>query len=234
LSNVVKSELAGGYRQAAAFSLSDIEARAAAIVAKARAEGARIVAEARAQSARIRTDAAEVGRSEGIKAGRGEGRELGLAEGREEAYAEAHDEIANLTRALVTGCEELGRAKDTLFTQAQVDLVKLSLYIAKRIVAREIDSDKHVTAGNVERCLSLLSERKNLVVRVAPSLVDAVNERLPEMVRRLGDLSSVKVAADESIKPGGCELASQSGVIDATIDSQLDEIERVLFGDPNE
>lgn len=233
MSNVVKSERAESYRSAAVFSLADIEAQAAEIVAAAGARRDAILAAASDEADEIKKRAADEGRQAGLKDGREQGRQDGLSEGRRDAFAAARDEIASLTQALVAACDELGRAKDTLFKQAQVDLLRLSLLVAGKIVAREIDADKHVTADNVARCLALLSERKNLLVRIPASSVELINEYLPELARRFGDLSSVKIVPDDTVSPGGCLLTSESGVIDATIESQFGEVERILFGDPN-
>jgi len=233
LSNVVKAGAADAYRSAIAFDLADVEAQAAALLSRAEGEAAAVIAAARKSAEEIRRTAADGARVEGFEAGRKEGAELGGREGREAAFARAQADIATLSAALCAAAAELSRTKDDLFTQAEMDLLKLSVLIARKIVGREVAADRHVTPDNVKRCLDLLSERRNLVIRVAPSTLDVVNERLPEISKTLGDLSSVKLVADQSLEPGGCLVTSQSGVLDATIEAQFAEVERVLFGDAN-
>ncbi len=231
MSNVVKSDKAYEYRAGAIFDLADIEAKAASIIAAAKSQSASILAAARKEAVDLRKRAADEGRAEGIEAGRIEGVELGRADGREAAFAETSKDFQEAAASLVAACVDLASRKDSLFLQAETDLLKLSLLAARKVVAREIDADKHITADNLKRCLSLLSERRNLVARVAPSVLDAVTERLPEIAAKVGDLSSVTVVADESIAPGGCLVTGPAGLIDATIESQFDEIERTLFGE---
>jgi flagellar assembly protein FliH len=230
---VVKSRAAESYRSAIAFDLADVEAQAAGIIAKARSEAAGIIEGAKKSGETIRREAGEKGHTEGFNAGRTEGLTQGRSEAREEAFAQARDEIAAISSALAGACSEFSSHKDALFTQAQMDLLKLTILIARKIVAREIAADAHVTFENVKRCLDLLSQRKNLIVRVAPSAETLVKERLPELSKTLGELSSVKLVADESVRPGGCLVTAESGVLDATIESQFAEVERILFGDTN-
>ena len=231
MSNIVKSEKARAYHAAAVFDLADIEAKAASIITAANKQSAAALAAARKEAVDIRKRAADDGRAEGIETGRAQGVELGSAEGREAAFAEASEGFSAAAASLASACADLASRKDNLFLQAETDLLKLSILIARKVVAREIEADKYISADNLKRCLSLLSEKRNLVARVAPSALDAVNERLPEIAAQTGDLSSVKVVADDSIAPGGCLVTGAAGLIDATIESQFGEIERILFGE---
>jgi flagellar assembly protein FliH len=233
LSNVVKSRLAGDLRSAPLYDLGDLEAEGAAIIARARSQAALIVEAAAREGEEIRKRAAEEGRRRGVEEGRKEGLRIGSDEAREDAYAKARDEIAALTSALVKATEHFSQMKETLFLQAQKDLLALSVLIARKIVAREINADAHVTYDNLKRCLELLSSRRNLVIRVAPEAVETIHARLPELARRLGDLSSVKIEGDPSVAPGGCAVTGESGLLDATIEAQFAEVERVLFGEAN-
>ena len=233
MSNVVKYDSADSYRSAPFFDLADVEAQAARIVSEGQASATAIIEDAGREGARIRAKAAEDGRAAGLEAAREEGLRLGRAEGAQRAFDETRGEIAAAAKCLIDACAELSAAKDGLFTQAEKDLLKLALFIASKIVAREVNTDAHVTADNVKRCLDMLSERKNLAVRVAPSAVAVVEQQLGELAKRMGDLSSVKIIGDEKVSAGGCLITSQSGVIDATIEGQFQEVERILFGGQN-
>lgn len=233
MSNVVKRDTAETYRSALVMDLSDIEAQAMRILSEARASASAVLAAADKAGRDMRQRAEKEGHEAGLASGREEGLKAGRAEGRAEAFAAAREETAKAVGDLLECLRQFSEKKDGLFTQAQSDLLKLSLLIARKIVAREVAADAHVTAANVKRCLEMLSHRKNLVVRVAPATLSVVQEALPEMGAKLGDLSSVKVVADEGISVGGCLVSGEAGMIDATIESQFEEIERVLFGEDN-
>jgi len=233
LSNVIKADRAGDFRRAPMLDLGDLEAEGAAIIARARAQAASIIDAATKEGEDIRMRAAEEGKRAGMEEGRKEGMRIGAEEAREDAYAKAHEEIAALTSALVKAVQHFSQMKETLFLQAQKDLLALSLLIAKKIVAREISADTHVTYDNLKRCLEVLSSHKNLVVRVAPQAVETINARMGELARQLGDVSSVRIEGDAAVAPGGCIITGESGLLDASIDTQFAEVERVLFGEAN-
>ena len=233
MSNVVKAERAEAYSSALAFDLADIERQAAEVISAAQASAAGILASASKDADAMRSQAAAEGRAAGTKEGREAGLSAGREEGRKAGIAAAKGEIEAATRTLVEACEQLGRMKDGLFSLAESDLLKLAILIARKVVAKEVSADSHISAVNVKRCLEMLSQRKNLVVRVAPQAVALVQESLPDLARRMGDLASVKIAGDDSVAPGGCLVTGESGVLDATIESQFAEVERILFGEPN-
>jgi len=233
LSNVVKSEAAESYRSALILNLDDIEAQAERILSEAEAKAAAIMAAGEKAAVDIRARAQSEGRAAGLQAGNEEGIKAGRAEGHAKAYAESRDQITKAAQTLAGACAEFQTLKEELFKQAEADLLKLSVMIARKVTGREISADAHISAENVKRCLDMLSQRRNLVVRVAPAALSAVEEIMPELSKRLGDLSSVKVVADEAVSPGGCLVTGESGMIDATIESQFAEVERILFGESN-
>ncbi len=107
MSNVVKAERGERLAAAQVFDMSDIEAtRRRTILADARARRRRGIAEAaRREADGVTKRAAEEGARRGIEEGRQEGLRLGAQEAREDAYSKAHDEIAQLTAALVKALE---------------------------------------------------------------------------------------------------------------------------------
>jgi flagellar biosynthesis/type III secretory pathway protein FliH len=234
LSSVIKADRAAEFRSAPFFDLGDIEEQARAILAQAQARAAGIIDAATKEGDAMRKRAAEEGRRVGIEEGRKEGLKYGADEAREDAYAKAHDDIAALMSALMKAAGHFSEKKEALFLQAEKDLLALALLAARKIVGREIAADAHVTADNLKRCLDVLSSHKNLVVRVAPQTIETITARMPEFIRRFGDLSSVKIEGDPSVALGGCLITGESGLLDATIETQFAEVERVLFGESHE
>lgn len=230
MSNIIKSEEAEGYASPLVFDFADVEHRAGALVAEAEVRAAAIIAEAERDAGELRAKALEEGREQGVQKGLEEGRADGAEKGRADAFEEARAELDTLSRSLQAAMEEFSMQKDNLFMLAEKDLLQLSLLIARKIIAREIEADRHVTVDNLKRCFEVLSVRKNVTVRVAPQVLDIVESALPELSRAAGALSSVKIEADEGVSPGGCLITAGQGTLDATIETQLAEVETILFG----
>ena len=230
MSNVVKSSEAEGYSNALVFDFADVESRAASIVREATHQAADIMAGAKrsavAELERAAEEGRELGRREGIEKGIDQGRGEGRTEAFEKASAELENVVAGMESALVAFAEKRG----ALFKEAQANLLTLSMTIARKVIAREIEADKHVTLDNLKRCLEILSGRLELTVRVAPALQESLSEALESVGRSRGELAGVVVEGDESVSAGGCVIVSRHGGLDASIETQLEEVERILFG----
>ena len=67
-----------------------------------------------------------------------------------------------------------------------------------------------------------------MVIRVAPEQVEVVKKRINEIIAEFPAVSFLEVTADSRLKPGGCIVESEIGIVDASIDVQLEAIYRSL------
>ncbi len=102
----------------------------------------------------------------------------GEAAGRSRAAAELQPVIERLTRSI----EELGQMRARLRSEAEADLVRLSLAIARRVLRRELSIDPDALRGLVMAALEKLHSQEICRVRVHPSLAAMVGACLREAV----------------------------------------------------
>jgi flagellar assembly protein FliH len=144
----------------------------------------------------------------------------GEAAGRKNAAAELQPVITRLTRCI----DEISGLRGRLRAEAEADLVKLALAIARRVIRRELGIDPEALHGLVLGALDKLQGQEISRVRVHPSHVALVTESM-----RLNSASAkVEVIADPSRELGTVIFETRHGNLDASVDSQLQEIERGL------
>jgi flagellar assembly protein FliH len=141
----------------------------------------------------------------------------GLEEGRKAATAELEPAIQKLANSL----QELSRVKARLRKEAESDLVKLTIAVAKRILRRELTVDPEALKGVIAAALERVALRELARVRVHPSHESLVRSHLSSAAG-----SAIEVVADTSLQAGDILFESSRGTVDASIDSQLREIER--------
>jgi len=144
----------------------------------------------------------------------------GEAAGRNQAAGEIRPIVERLSRSM----EELARMRDRLRREAEADLVKLSLAIARRILRREMAVDPDATRGVILAALEKLQSQEVYRARVHPAHAPLVKECL----QRASAGGVVEVIADPSCEPGSVIFETARGNLDASVDSQLQEIERGL------
>ena len=143
----------------------------------------------------------------------------GEASGQKRAAAEIQPVIARLCRSIEDICSLRARMRG----EAERDLVRLALAIARRILGRELVVDPDAIHGLVLGALEKLKSQEISRVRVHPAQEEAVRECLRETVT-----SAVEVIADPACETGTVVLETERGSLDASVESQLREIERGL------
>lgn len=144
--------------------------------------------------------------------------EQGLRKGRDEAAGQVKEASDQLARILA----DLAGLKRRARNEAECDMVKLSLAIARRILHRELSLDSESIQGVVHAALQKLGNREVTTVRVWPAGADAVRAAL----ERADAVPSISIVADGKLRAGDIVFETNLGELDASVDTQLKEIER--------
>lgn len=155
-----------------------------------------------------------------IREAHAEGKREGDAAGHARATAEVQPVIERLTRSM----DEIAGLRGCLRAEAEADLVKLSLAIARRVLRREIAIDPDALHGLVLGALQKLQGQETARVRVHPSHAAAIAKYLQQNLNSDG----IEVIADPSREIGAVVFETQRGNLEASVESQLQEIERGL------
>jgi flagellar assembly protein FliH len=142
----------------------------------------------------------------------------GLRQGREEAAAAVHKTLERLAETL----RELVQVKRKVRHEAEHEVVKLSLAIARRILYRELTTDPDSIQGIVHAALEKLQNREIARVRVYPAAATAVRAAF----ERAGRVPAVEIVADPSLDSGAILFETVLGDLDASVETQLQEIQR--------
>lgn len=143
----------------------------------------------------------------------------GTALGKQQAAAELQPVFERLGKCLA----ELASLRSRMRREGAGDLVKLSIAIARRVLHRELTLDPESIEGLIKVALDKLESRELSRVRVHP-------DHAPTIRALLDRHSSAKVelVPDTTLNKGDVLFETTHGALDASMDSQLSEIERGL------
>lgn len=150
-----------------------------------------------------------------------EGERSGAARG-EQMAQQARQSADLATERLGRTLEELAHLRRRLRSEAEHDVVRLSIAIARRILHREIEVDREALGGVVKAAIERLDLRETHRIRVNPNDVAPLRQQL----ERCGMPPRLEVAGDPSLPPGSAIFETSRGTLDASIATQLKEIER--------
>ncbi len=152
-----------------------------------------------------------------------EARAAGAREGEEAGRKRAAADLQPVLERLARSAAEISALRARLRREAEEDLVELSIAIARRVLRREIAADPEALKGVIHAALEKLEGREISRVWAHPSHTQMLTAYL-----RDAGAAAVEVIADPSREPGAVVFESARGDLDASVETQLREIERGL------
>lgn len=215
------------------IDLADHVREAQGIMERALEEAATIISAAKASARQDLAESFEKARKEGFEKGYAEGetsgREEALERGRQ-AFAEQHASLAEMFRA---GLEEIEANKVQLRLAAERDLLEFAVAIATKLTFEMGELHREAAKENFARALALVSQESDVTVRCHPKDIHTLRTFAESLTGPAGLGRHVHLAADESIRPGGCVLRCGKAEVDATLETQIAELVTALMGERN-
>ena len=149
----------------------------------------------------------------------------GLDQGRAAGEQEAAARLKPILDRFAQTIAELSSHRRQLRRDAETDLVKLAIAIARRVLRRELATDPDAMRGLVKAALEKLEGREVERVRVHPADAAAVKQHLD----LVGMTARFEVVAEPRLERGAAIFETTRGSLDASIETQLDEIQRGLI-----
>ena len=113
------------------------------------------------------------------------------------------------------------------FAGLEAQVVNLVAKALKKIVG---DMDLHDRIVSVVKsALAINKGQSKVSVRVSPAEAETVEQRMEEILRPYPSIQYLDVIPDSRLRPGGCILETEIGVVDASVDVQLQAIENSLL-----
>lgn len=118
-----------------------------------------------------------------------------------------------------------------VFEYIAPDILEISVDIAKKVIKKEVETDPQVLINTIVDVLKTVSKSEPKInIRVKPQAVQFIKDTLPNITYQYGIDAKINIVADPSIEDGGCVFQTNNGIVDASIDTQLEIIKKALEG----
>src|SRR5579859_4660085 len=149
-----------------------------------------------------------------------EAQERGFWEGEAAATQRMAEQVRIKVEQLGRSIEQLALHRAKIQREAEPELVRLALAIARRIMRRELTVDPDSLLGLLKAGLEKIESAEAHKVRVHPEHAAAVAKLLEGAAR------PIEVASEPGLPVGAVIFETSRGSIDAGLETQLKEIER--------
>ncbi len=163
-----------------------------------------------------------------VTAEKKEAYDSGYREGERVGIDKGHSEVEPLREEFMNTIKELIDFKKRLIKESEEVIVNLSFGFAKSIIGQEIKTEKDIVINQVKKALDHIISEGKLIIRINPEDMNVFERRekfIPDEY-----MDSIEIVTDETITRGGCIIESNKGIVDATIESQIIEMDKQLNG----
>jgi flagellar assembly protein FliH len=143
--------------------------------------------------------------------------------GRRQGDQQARAETAPILDRLNASLAQLASLRQEIRLKAEKDMIHLALLIAKRILHRELSIDASALTALARVVFDRMVRGESLRVSVHPHFAAGIAAAIPH-----SQAARIHVEPDPHCAPGTLIVRSEEGVLDASVDAQLEEIARGL------
>ncbi len=154
-----------------------------------------------------------------------EGYEAGFTQGKEEALNRYHELINEAQRIVETAneqfYEQIEAAKETIFL--------IGLKVAERIIGEKLAENSEYFLSLVKRAIKEVREQSEVKIYVHPFYYETLVQQKDELKAVFNQEVDLFIYPDEQLEEKGCMIETPFGRIDASVDTQLQQIKEKLL-----
>jgi|HubBroStandDraft_6_1064221.scaffolds.fasta_scaffold684733_2 flagellar assembly protein FliH len=148
----------------------------------------------------------------------------GFRAGETAAHKSVDEQVRIAVQRLATTTEEVAATRPETIRRAEADTVRLAIEIARRVLHRELSLDPSALEALVKAAITKLQNQEIYKIRVHPDYEKLMRTCLEQTGRGNG----VEIVCDPGQPKGGVSFEISRGTLDASVDTQLREIENGL------
>jgi flagellar assembly protein FliH len=155
--------------------------------------------------------------------------ENGFLQGEKAGLEAAEKKLEALMKRYADAVLEIGKLKPALYRQAESEVVRLALEVAKKVVHREVSVDREIIQTLIKVALGHVAVKSPVTVHLHPADHSLVLDQRAASARTGESGQEIVLLADNSIERGGCLIETECGDVDARIGEKFREVERAFF-----
>lgn len=156
-----------------------------------------------------------------------EGFEKGKQDGYEKAYGEAKENFDAHLSEFVEQVDNVKSDIQNIFSESKDNAYLMVKNLSKWVILKEVD-EKYYLARLLEKLIHEINTKMNLVIHVNEESFGYMPEIVKLVERKVGKLTNIRVEVDLDMQENGIKLESENTIIDGSLASQFESIDRIF------
>ncbi|MCL6570292.1 MAG: flagellar assembly protein FliH [Bacillus sp. (in: Bacteria)] len=153
----------------------------------------------------------------------------GSTNGRQEALIQVQEEYQGKLVQVQLLLEQAYQQKNLIISEAEPFLLELSTVIASQIIKQELEGYPDKFVELIKQHILRFKEKEFITICVHPDDFEFIQSQRVHLVAVVNGETEIKIIPDHSVSPKGCIIRTAYGSVDARIDTQIEEIKKVIL-----
>lgn len=154
--------------------------------------------------------------------------DIGRAEGKQKAFDEFREDILARVAQLDELCLTITQLKRELVGYNETHLIKLVHQLASRIACQHIEENQESILSIIKAAIGIAHEEENVAAKVSPRDFEFLVRIQENLGKDFEFMKRMKFQASDAVKPGGCIIETNYGVVDSTIDQRIENLWKAM------
>lgn len=154
----------------------------------------------------------------------------GLEEGQQKAFEAELPRIQEKVAKLDHLMDEMNSLRQKIFAANESFLMDLIARVAGMVALKEVSVDPDYIRRLVINLLHQIGTKDDTKIYLSPQDFQNVDSLYQSLQKEFGKLSNTTVEASDSIPVGGCKIETRFGVVDASVQTQIENVMKALKG----
>jgi flagellar assembly protein FliH len=146
-----------------------------------------------------------------------------------QAKIDLEQQFIPVLQAMVAAAESIEELQAKTVASAEVELVKLAVAVAERVLRRQIELDPTWMHQVVQEALRQIPDRRQVVLRLNPQDAGLAREHQRTLTANIPNLMRLEIVDDNSLDRGACVLESTGTTLDASLISSAQRVGEELL-----
>lgn len=168
---------------------------------------------------------------EELQKARSEAYQAGFKEGQHMAKTEAGKQFTVMSKEFSENIHAIHDGFTDTIKQLSESLLKLALGTSEKLIQRELSIDNNaqeILLAQIQNVLNATANQTRAIIQVNSSQLEWITSSSVLQSLNVPQKENLRFISNPQLQPGECKLETEDYLIDGTIKTQLDNLEKVL------
>ncbi len=158
----------------------------------------------------------------------------GFQEGLKQSEQKYHEQFNKSFQILKKIADKFHREMDAIYENEEHEMLSLILSIARKITDIEIEMNPEIILTILKKGLNQINDNRSIKIHVSRKDWELVKANLDALKMQVDLPDVVEIVPSPRVESGGCLIETEIGSVDASIETQFQEIRRKLLKDDSD